>query len=390
VDAHEVGHGDGIEGALAPYVDDGRVPGVVAVVARGDDVDVTVLGAQSIGGTPMRHDSLFRIASAGKPITAAAALALVADGALALDDAVADLLPELAAPRVLRRPTSPLDDTVAADRAITVRHLLTSTSGHGFPSDLAAPIAEVLGRELHQGPPRPQEVPPPDEWMARLARIPLVHQPGEGFAYNTAFDVLSVLVERASGLPFAEHVARRVLRPLGIHDTGFAVGAGDLGRMTSYYRHGDGGGLVLVDAPDGQWSAPPPFASGAGGYVSSATDLLAFSRMLLEGGGGVLPPDLVAAMTSDQLTTAIRATDSLFLDGQSWGFGVGVDIEARRPWNVAGRFGWVGGTGTSAYAVPSDGSVAILLTQVELDGPTGTEVLEAFWTAAARQLGHHR
>ncbi len=379
-----------IADALARHVDAGEVPGLVAVVARGDDVDVTALGQQAIGGPPMAEDALFRIASVGKPITAAAVLALVADGRLALDDPVDDLLPELAEPRVLREITAPIDDTVPADRSITVEDLLRSTNGHGFPSDFSAPIVAELTGRLLQGPPQPQAVPPPDEWMAILSEIPLLHQPGNGFTYNTAFDILGVLVARATGQPFAEYVAERILRPLGMTETGFAFPAGGAGRTTSFYRPGDGGSLELADEPDGQWATEPAFASGAGGYVSTAADVLAFQRMLLARGGDVLPPELVAAMTTDQLTADARATDTVFLDGQSWGYGGGVDIDVRNPWNVLGRYGWVGGTGTSAYIVPADGSVAILLTQVQLGGPTGAAVLESFWTAAADHLGHGR
>ena len=166
--------------ALAPHVESGDVAGLVALVGRGTDVEVTVLGAHAIGGAPMRADSLFRIASAGKPITAAAVLTLVADDLVRLDDPVDDVLPELASPRVLRRPSGALDDTVAAVRPITVRDLLRSTNGLGFSSDFASPITARLLGELHQGPPQPQLVAPPDEWMAMLATIPLVHQPGEG------------------------------------------------------------------------------------------------------------------------------------------------------------------------------------------------------------------
>ena len=374
--------------ALAPHVESGAVPGVVAVLARGEDVDVTVLGDQAVDGAPMREDSLFRVASAAKPITAAAVLSLVADGRLGLDDPVDDLLPELATPRVLREPMAPVDDTVAAVRPITVHELLRSTSGHGFPSDFSAPVVALLMERLRQGPPQPQTVPPPDEWMATLAEIPLLHQPGEGFTYNTAFDILGVLVARASGQRFAGYVADRILRPLGMTETGFAFPPGTGARATTYYRRGDHGELVLVDAPDGQWTSEPVFASGAGGYVSTAADMLAFQRMVLAGGGDVLPRQLVVTMTADQLTPPLRATNPVFLDDQSWGYGGSVDIEKRNPWNVLGRYGWVGGTGTSAYLVPSDGTIAILLTQVELGGPEGIDVLKSFWTAAAAHLGH--
>jgi CubicO group peptidase (beta-lactamase class C family) len=373
--------------ALTRHVDAGDVPGLVAVVARGGDLDVTVLGDQAVGGSPMRADSLFRIASIGKPITAAATLALVADGVVALDDPVGDLLPELASPRVVRTLTSPLDDTVGANRPITVVDLLRSTNGHGFPSDFSAPVAVALAERLFQGPPEPQLVPPPDEWMATLAEIPLVHQPGEGFTYNTAFDILGVLVARATGRSFPDFLAERILRPLGMAETAFAFPAGTDERRTSYYRRGEGG-LELLDGPAGQWATAPAFPSGGGGLVSTAADLVAFERMLLGGGGDVLPTELVTAMMTDQLTTAIRAADSVFLDGQSWGYGGGVDVERRQPWNVPGRYGWVGGTGTSAYVVPSDDSIAILLTQVQLGGPGGAPVLDTFVRTAAAHLGH--
>ncbi len=165
-------------------------------------------------------------------------------------------------------------------------------------------------------------------------------------------------------------MATRILEPLGMTETGFAFPAGTDDRRTSYYRHGDDG-LVEVDGPDGQWSTVPAFPSGAGGLVSTLADVLAFQRMLLTGGGDILPAALVTAMTTDQLTPMIRATDTVFLDGQSWGFGGGVDIERHNSWNVPGRYGWVGGTGTSAHVVPSDDSVAVLLTQVELGWPHG-------------------
>ena len=223
--------------------------------------------------------------------------------------------------------------------------------------------------------------------MAILGEIPLLHQPGDGFTYNAAFDILGVLVARAGGASLPDLMADRLFGPLGMTETGFAFPDGTDERRTSYYQRGDEG-FVEQDGPDGQWATVPPFASGAGGLVSTLHDVVAFQRMLLADGGDVLPAELVAAMMTDQLTPAIRRTDTVFLDGQSWGLGGGVDIAPLHPWNVPGRYGWVGGTGTSAYVVPTDGSVAVLLTQVELGGPTGSQVIEGFWAAAADHLGH--
>jgi CubicO group peptidase (beta-lactamase class C family) len=370
-----------LDGALRPLVDSQLVPGLVAAVGRGDQLDVVVLGDGAVDGRPMARDALFRIASITKPMVAALALTFVADGTLELEQPVGELLPELAAPVVVRSMTGPADETVPASRPITLRHLLTSTNGHGFPSDFSAPVAQLLIERLLQGPPQPQRVPPPDEWMAILGGIPLLHQPGEGFTYNAAFDILGVLVARAAATALPELMATRLFEPLGMTETDE--------RRTSYYRHGDDG-LAEQDGPDGQWATVPAFASGAGGLVSTLDDVLAFQRMLLARGGDVLPADLVAAMTTDQLTPAIRSTDTVFLDGQSWGLGGGVDIAPLHPWNVPGRYGWVGGTGTSAYVVPSDSSVAVLLTQVQLSGPTGSQVIEGFWTAAAEHFGRDR
>jgi CubicO group peptidase (beta-lactamase class C family) len=373
--------------ALRPLVDSQLVPGLAAAVGRGDDLEVVVLGDRSVGGRPMADDSLFRIASITKPIMAAVALTFVADGTLELDQPVEGLLPELAAPRVVRSATGPVDDTAPAIRSITLRHLLTSTSGIGFPSDFSAPVVELLVERLRQGPPQPQRVPAPDEWMSILGEIPLLHQPGEGFTYNTSFDILGVLIARAGASTLPEVMETRLFQPLGMMDTGFAFPAGSESRQTSYYRAGEDA-LVEQDDLIMQWASVPPFPSGAGGLVSSISDIVVFQQMLLAGGGGVLPADLVAMMVSDQLTPAIRDTDTAFLDGQSWGFGGGVDIEDVHPWNVIGRYGWVGGTGTAAHVVPSDGSITVLMTQVELNGPTGSRVLETFWSAAAEQLGH--
>lgn len=372
---------------LDRHVGLGAAPGAVALVARGDDLEVRSAGfVDQRGSAPMARDSIFRIASLTKPITAAALMLLVDDGTVALADPVDRWLPELSSPLVVRAPGSPVDDLVPARRGITVEDLLTFRAGYGFPSDFSPPAVGLLFSELLQGPPQPQRVAPPDEWMATLSRIPLLHQPGDAWLYNTCSDILGVLIARASGLTFGDFLAERLFAPLRMVDTGFAVPADKLDRFTSFYRSGPAG-LELVDPPEGQWSTPPPFPSGAGGLVSTADDWLAFGRMLLAGGmvgsRRVLSAELVSRMTSDHLTQTQRDDSSLFLEGQGWGYGGSVDVATVDPWNVLGRYGWVGGSGTAAHIIPSSGTVTILLTQLELAGPTPPEVLRDFWRYAA-------
>lgn len=365
--------------ALRPYVDSGAVPGLVALVSRGDDVEVAVLGRQGPDGAPVRRDSIFRGASITKPLTAALAMLLVEDGLLDLDAPVGLLMPELAEPRVLRTPTSALDDTVACARPITARHLLASTSGHGFAT-VESPVVPLLVERLGQASMDVGAVPAPDEWMRRLADIPLIHQPGEGWTYNASYDVLGVLLARAGGEDFADLMAERLLEPLGMVDTGFHVPAGKRDRFTTQFGH-RGGELVVTDEPDGAFAQPPAFASGAGGIVTTADDMLAFGRMLLAEGDGLLRPTSVRRMMTDHTTAQQREMGGFFLDGQGWGFGGGVDTSVLQPWNVVGRYGWVGGTGTAAYVDPQHATVSVILTQVELGGPESAGVLEAFWRA---------
>ena len=248
---------------LQTHVSNGSVPGAVGLIARGDRVEVQAAGsAGTDGACPMARDSIFRIASITKPVTAAAVMMLVQDGRVALDDPVGPWLPELASPAVVRTPAGPVDDVVPADRAITVADLLTFRAGYGFPPDFSLPAVQLLVSELKQGPPQPQLVAAPEEWMAALARIPLLHQPGEAWLYNTCSDILGVLIARVSGRPLPEFLAERLFGPLGMADTGFEVPASKLGRFTSYYRTGPAGALELVDAPGGQWSSRPAFPPG--------------------------------------------------------------------------------------------------------------------------------
>ncbi|PKV95104.1 CubicO group peptidase (beta-lactamase class C family) [Amycolatopsis echigonensis] len=367
---------------LRRHVDSGFVPGAVALVARGDEVQVTAVGNLDVEGTaPMTRDTIFRLASITKPITAAAVLMLVEDGRFGLDTPVAEWLPELADPKVVRTPESPVDDVVPAKRQITVRDLLTFRAGYGFPSDFSLPQVQELravqtdGREVRL---RPE----PDEWLARLARLPLLHQPGEAWLYDTCADLQGILIARASGQSLPDFLAERLFEPLGMVDTAFEVPAAKRHRFASYYRGGENG-LELADAPDGQWREVPRFPAGSGGLVSAADDWLRFARMLLSDGAELLSKESVRQMTTNHLTAEQIAANPVFLEGQGWGFGGAVDVEPTEPWQVPGRYGWVGGTGTSAYLTPSTGSVAILLTQRGVDGPGGIPQMRDFWREAA-------
>jgi CubicO group peptidase (beta-lactamase class C family) len=376
-----------LRNVLQPHVGNGSAPGAVGLVARGDRVEVQAVGTADVEGTaPMARDSIFRIASLTKPITAAAVMMLVDEGRIALDDPVGRWLPELASPMVVRTPASPIDDVVPTARPITVTDLLSFRSGHGFPSDFSLPAVAPLFSELNSGPPQPQHVVAPDEWMARLARIPLLYQPGEAWLYNAGSDIQGVLVARVSGRPLAEFLAERVFEPLGMADTAFEVPASKLDRFTSYYRGDPAGALELVDAPSGHWHSPPAFPSGAGGLVSTVDDWHAFARMLLAGGTfkgrRLLSAESVQQMLTDHLTQSQRDASTMFLEGQGWGFGGSVDVVPTDPWNVPGRYGWVGGTGTAAHITASSGLVTILLTQLELGGPSATAVMREFWEYA--------
>ncbi|HWJ12032.1 MAG TPA: serine hydrolase domain-containing protein [Nocardioides sp.] len=375
---------------LDDVCDEHGIPGAVALVARGEAVEVASTGRRAVDGAPMTRDTVFRIASLTKPIIAAAAMVLVDRGRLGLDDPVADLLPELAAPSVLvdvRGPVDDPDNRVPAERPITLRDLLTFGAGHGLPAEYDAPVVARLVEELAQGPLQPATMPEPEEWMRRLAGLPLLHQPGRGWTYNTGADVLGVLLARAGGAPLGDVLAETVLEPCGMTDTGFWTE--DTERLATYYRR-DGSELVLADPPDGQWAAPPPFASGAGGLLSTVDDLWAFGRMLLAGGEhrtGRQLRRVLAAESVRLMTTAHVVDPHPFLDGQGWGFGGGVDVTRDHPWNVPGRYGWVGSSGTAAYVVPATGTVVVWLSQVQLGGAAETAAMAEVLTYAAGASG---
>ncbi|WP_205859524.1 serine hydrolase domain-containing protein [Phycicoccus flavus] len=378
---------------LARLVDTGTVPGAAAVLARRGRVHVESVGHLAHdgpgAGAAMTAESVVRIASMTKPVVAACAMTLVEDGTLRLDDPVGDLLPELAEPRVLVRPDGPLDDTVPAHRPITLRDLLTFTLGTGMvPAEPGTvPIADALDG-LGE--------PALDEWVARLGRLPLVHQPGERWMYDTGADVTGALVARATGRTFGEALRERVLDPLGMADTGFSVPPESRSRFATAYGRGEGtdGRPVVADTPeDGEWSTPPAFEGGGGGLVSTGADFLAFASALLAGGTHegtrILSRPSVTLMTSDHLTPEQKAVSGFwpgYFATTGWGFGTGIVTRRTEIGPSVGSYGWNGLWGTAWYTDPSEDLVAVLLLQRAHLGSPGTPLRQDFWTAVYQAL----
>jgi CubicO group peptidase (beta-lactamase class C family) len=384
---------------MSGYVERGKVPGVAALVSRHGEVHVEAIGAKSAGGgDPVRRDTIFRIASMTKPIIAAAAMILVEECRLRLDEPVDRLLPELADRRVLRRLDGPLNDTEPARRPITLRDLLTFRMGFGIlmAPPGSYPIQTAPSEpDLGQGMPQPQTPPAPDQWIRRFGTLPLMHQPGEKWVYNTGSDVLGVLIARASGQPFEAFLRERLFEPLGMRDTAFSVPPASLDRFaTSYWTNPRTGAAEVYDMPEGgQWSRPPAFPSGGGGLVSTVDDYLSFAGMLLNhgknGGERILSRAAVEIMTADHLTPAQKAVSELaprFFDNHGWGFGVAVVTRRDSPAEPVGQYGWNGGLGTAWFSDPSAGMVGILLTQRAWTSPIPPDICLDFWTLAYQAI----
>jgi len=382
---------------MAGHVERGDVPGLVSLVSRRGEVHVEAFGVKSLDASdPMRRDTIFRIASMTKPVTAVAAMILVEECRLRLDEPVDRLLPELADRRVLVRLDGPLDQTVPARRPISVRDLLTLRMGFGYIMEVSSdyPIQKAASAlQVLVGAPKPQSLPAPDEWIRGIGTLPLMHQPGERWMYDLGLDVLGVLIARAAGQPLPTFLRERVFEPLGMDDTGFSVPPEKLGRLASCYERDPRTGLFEVydGARDSQWSRPPAFPAGASGLVSTADDYLAFCQMLLDKGRcgreRILSRPSVELMTRDQLTPEQRASAGIILgEGRGWGFGMSVVTRRDDLAATPGRFGWDGGLGTSGHSDPAEELVGILLTQRMMDSPEPPRVFTDFWTSAYQTI----
>jgi CubicO group peptidase (beta-lactamase class C family) len=385
-----------LDDAMRAYAERGEVPGLVALAARGNTVHVVTAGTQDLAaGRPMARDTIFRIASMTKPIAAVAAMILVEEGKLRIDEPVDRLLPELANRRVLRMLESEIDDTVPAARPITLRDLLTFRCGFGavmaWPGTY--PIQRAMSDAGFAPGPSPADF-PPDDWIARFAKLPLIAQPGESWLYHTGSDILGILIARAADQPFEAFLTERIFAPLGMADTGFHVPPDKIGRLAASCMIDRGSGKMVVYDPaeGGRWSRPPVFASGGGGLVSTADDYLAFSRMMLgmghHHGGRILSRASVDLMTTDQILPAQKAASPFypgFWDAHGWGFGMAV-ITARTGYPSVGSYGWDGGMGTTARNDPKEDLTCILLTQRMMRSPVPEPIYSDIWTLTYQAL----
>jgi len=379
---------------LSGYVERKDLPGLVALVSHNDDVHVEALGTLAFDTpVPMRRDTIFRIASITKPITAVAAMILVEECKLRLDDSIEPWLPELANRRVLTSISSDLDDTVPALRAITLRDLLTYCMGFG--SVMAMPDTYPIQKFIRDyriggdGPMLPSDALGTDEWLQKLGSLPLIAQPGERWMYQVSGDVLGALIARVSGQSLGTFMRERIFDPLGMKDTAFYVPPEKLDRLPRFYFFNrQTSTLEFFDDPaNSAWRSQPPFESGGGGLVSTIDDYFAFSRMMLNKGRHgreqILSRATVELMTSDHITPEQRAgADIFFGTHSSWGLGMAVDTQRKEIYHTPGRFGWTGGFGTTAYTDPAEGMIGILFTQRMMDSPEAPKVFTDFWTLA--------
>ncbi len=358
--------------AMQGVVDAGDLSGMVTAVWRkGEEVQLNLVGKRDIANNlPMERDTLFRIASMTKPITSVAALMLMEEGRIKLDDPITKWLPEFADMNVLKDPKGPLHETYPSPRIITVEDLMTHRSGFAYGFTSSGPIGkaheDVLGTPLDN----PKT---PDQWLAALATLPLTFPPGQQLHYSHSTEVLGFLIGRVTGNTYRDFITERILTPLGMADTDFYVPKDKRGRAAVVYQQDQATG-ALKPVPFPQYDSAPAYTAGGGGLISTLDDYLTFARMLLNkgelNGKRYLKRETFEQMTTNHLTQAQRDIPflgmPLFL-GQGFGLGVSVIMDPEKhEWMGAGSkgaFGWPGAFGTWWQADPEKDMILIFLIQ---------------------------
>jgi CubicO group peptidase (beta-lactamase class C family) len=358
---------------LQNVVDAGDLSGFVTLIFhKGEIAQVNTLGYRNLETkAPMTRDTLFRIASMTKPVTSVAALMLMEEGKLRLDDPITKWAPEFENMRVMRNAEGSLDDTYPAPRAITIEDLFTHRSGLSYAFSAVGPISKAYDAALGDVLNNPV---PPDTWMKALAGLPLLYPPGERLHYSVSTDLLGFIVGRVEKKPFRDVLMERLFKPLGMPDTDFYVPKEKRSRAATVYRQNNDTGALHV-LPFTQHDSPPAFCGGGGGLISTADDYLKFARLLLNKGEfegrRYLKPETVALMCTNRLTPAQRAIPFLgalpMWDGMGFGLGVSIIDQPDKlgflGMGAKGSFGWPGAFGTWWQADPANDLVILYLIQ---------------------------
>ena len=353
-----------IDTVMKEHVDSGRIAGVTTLVARdGELVHFETVGKLNLdSGEDLKPDSLFRIASMTKPIVTTAAMILLEDGSIRLQEPVAKYLPAFEDVKVLVD-----DELVPAKRNFTIQQLMSHTAGftYGFFDD-----TKVDQMYLKEGIFSSSNL---NEFIESLAAMPLRYQPGTEWVYSVSVDVLGALIEVVSGQPLDEYLDQRIFTPLGMDDTFFEIPMDKMHRLGTTHSLNDDGELVVDQRPDDGRYTDVTMLWGGGGLVSTAEDYLRYAQMMLNGGEldgvRIVSKKTVELMTTDQLTRSIREKnggEDQF--PENWGFGLGFGLSVGQPLNrlgSVGEFSWAGADGTLFWIDPAEGLVAISLLQQE-------------------------
>lgn len=357
------------------YVDDGKYPGAICLVARrGKVVHSVTYGDMDVErGKPMRPDTIFRIFSMTKPIASVALMTLYEEGRFQLDDPASKFIPELADVKVFDGGTADDYQVREPARRMTVRDLLMHTSGLAAFNG-RSPVGELYRRAGIRAAESESTL---AAMVAKLGSIPLQADPGAQWIYGISTDLVAYLCEVLSGMPFDRYLRERIFEPLGMVDTGFGVPADKVDRFAACYGPQDGSPrYTLIDDPvTSAYTRPRTFFSGVSGLVSTAADYLRFCRMLANGGeldgARVLGPRTLRLMTANHLPGGVDLTAMAEFGGETkrhgqgfgLGFGVLLDQTVAQTIGTAGEFFWGGAASTAFFVTPAEDLIAIFLTQ---------------------------
>jgi len=361
-----------IKAEFDSYVSSGKLPGVLATIGRASGLpDVIAVGTQGLGEkTPVNIDSLWRVYSMTKPITGMAAMILVGEGKMTLDQPISEFLPEFANMTVLTDPEKSMD-AVPAKNQITVRHLLTHTAGLGYSIITKGPLLQAyLDNGITPGivsrfpiPGQPTSTPTPDlkTFSERLAKLPLIAEPGTKWSYSISLDLLGRVIEVASGMDFEAFLKTRIFEPLKMNSSYFQVPKSETPRLVSNYAPVNGVLFPIDPASTSIYLDKPAFAFGGAGMVCSARDYDRFLNMLANygelDGVRIMSPKTAALAMSDLLPPAV-STDGTYADGAGFGAGGRVGKGANE-----GVYGWGGAAGTVAFVDPKRKLRAVCMAQ---------------------------